>query len=270
MDPQERVAFLAGSPNRVRLLRELRERPGRGAELARRCSLPRSTVHRCLDGLAARGWVEKESGTHRLTTPGELVLSAYEELTETIRVSAEHGKVLTQLGDVGRTLPIGAISEATVIEATSENPYATIEHSIETFQSEAFDRMRTIVPITSRLLNEAGRPLVKANVDIEMVIDDEVLETARESYPEAHQLGLDSENFTPYIHPETLTFGLTILDAERVLVGAYDGKGNPRACLDGSNDVLIEWASETYERYREESSRIDAASGTVDGTAVSE
>jgi hypothetical protein len=34
--------------------------------------------------------------------------------------------------------------------------------------------------------------------------------------------------------------------------------------------VLIEWASETYERYREESSRIDAASGTVGGTAVSE
>jgi predicted transcriptional regulator len=267
MDPQERIAFLAGSPNRVRLLRELRERPGRGAELARRCSLPRSTVHRCLDGLATHGWVEKGNGRHRLTAPGELVLSAYEDLAETIAVSATHGETLTQLDDVGRTLPTEAIAEASVIEATPENPYATIEHYLEAFESGSFDRMRGIVPISVRLLNDAGRPLLEANVDIEIVIDEGVLETARESHPDAHQLGLDSETFALYVHPEALTFGLAILDAERALLGAYDEQGNPRACLDGTNDALIEWANETYECYRQEAAPIEARPETTDSSA---
>ncbi|PSP72186.1 transcriptional regulator [Halobacteriales archaeon QS_3_64_16] len=258
MDPQEDIAFLAGSPNRVYLLRELRERPGRGAELARRCSLPRSTVHRCLDGLATRGWVEKSNGQHRLTAPGELVLSAYEDLAETIAVSTTHREMLTQLGDIGRTLPTEAIAEASVIEATPENPYATIEHYVDVLKSGSFDRMRGIVPISARLLNDAGRPLLEANVGIEIVIDEGVLETARESHPDAHQFGLDSETLALYVHPQTLSFGLAILDAERALVGAYDEQGNPRACLDGTNDALIEWANEAYECHRQEAAPIEA------------
>ena len=261
MDSHEHVAFLAGSSNRVRVLKELRERPGRGAELARRCSLPRSTIHRCLDGLTTRGWAEKGEGSYRLTTPGELVLSAYEDLTETVRVSADHETLLTHLGEVGRTLPIEAMTSATVIEATPENPYATMEHSVDVFRSASFDRMRGIVPITSRSFNEAGRPLVEANVDIEVVIDERVLEAARESHAEAHQFGRDSDNFDLFVRPEALSFGLAILDDDRALVGAYDEDGNPRACLDGNDDVLIEWAIDTYERCRTAARRIEPAAG---------
>lgn len=262
MDAQERVAFLAGSGNRVRVLRELREEPGRGAELARRCSLPRSTVHRCLDGCTTHGWATKHEGTYRLTTPGDLVLSAYEDLTRTVEVTTEHEGVLTQLGAVGRTLPIEGIARATAVEATPENPYAAMEHYVDAFGSASFDRMRGIVPITSRLFNEAGRPLVEANVELEMVIDEGVLDTARESYPEAHERGLDSDDFALYVHPEPLSFGLAILDNDRVLVGAYDEQGNPRACLDGTDDALIEWAVDTYERFREESQSVERIAET--------
>jgi predicted transcriptional regulator len=261
MKVHERVAFLAGSDNRVRLLRELRDRPGRGAELARRCSLPRSTVHRCLDGLTARGWTEKAAGNYRLTTAGSLVLSAYEELTGTIETAVEHGSFLEHIGTVGESLPIEAIREATVIEATPENPYATMEHSVDVFESASFDWMRGIVPITARSFNEAGRPLVEADIDMEIVIDERVLETARETYAEAHQLGLDSDNFVQYVHPEPLSFGLAILDEDRVLVGAYDEHGNPRACLDGTDDALIEWAEDTYEEYRAAARRLGQVVG---------
>lgn len=257
MDTQEHVAFLASSGNRVQVLRELREESGRGAELARRCSLPRSTVHRCLDGLTTRGWAGKHEGTYRLTTPGSLVLSAYEDLTRTIAVTAEYERVLTQLGTVGRTLPIEGIARATAIEATPENPYATMEHYVDAFASASFERLRGIVPITNRLFNEAGEPLVEANVELEMIIDEGVLETLREDYPEAHERGVDSENFSLYVHPQSLSFGLAIFDDDRALVGAYDEQGNPRACLDGTDDALVEWAVDTYERFRAEARAVE-------------
>lgn len=262
MSAHEHAAFLVGSANRVRVLRELREESGRGAELARRCSLPRSTVHRCLDGFTTRGWTTRREGTYRLTTPGALVLSAYEDFLETIAITAEHGRALGRFGAVGWTLPIEGIANATVVESTAENPYATMEHFVDAFETGSFDRMRGIAPITGRPFNEAGRPLVEGDVEVEMIIDEGVLETARETYPEAHELGLDSDNFALYVHPETLSFGLAILDDDRVLIGAYDDGGNPRACLDGTDDGLVRWGKETYQRFRAAARRIGPVAET--------
>lgn len=253
----DHAAFLAGSVNRIRVLRELRERPGRGAELAKRCSLPRSTIHRCLDGVTTRGWARKADGNYRLTTSGALVLGAYEDLVETIEVTGEHEGVLRHLGRVARTLPVGALSEATVIEATPESPHATMEHYERVYADVSPDRFRGMVPIVSHVFNEINRPLVERGVEMEVVIDGSVLETARETHPEAHELGIESRNFTIYVHPESVSFGLAIFDDDRVLVGAYDDQGNPRACLDGTGDTLVEWATGTYERYRREAKRID-------------
>jgi predicted transcriptional regulator len=262
----EHAAFLAGSSNRVRVLRALRERPGRGAELAERCSLPRSTVHRCLDGFTTRGWARKSGGDHRLTAAGALVLGAYEDLIGTVSITGDYEEFLRHLGEVARTLPVGTLPESTVVEATPENPHATVEHYEQVFAAVAPKRMRGIVPIVSHVFNEASRPLVEGGVEMGVVIDEAVLDTAREAYPAAHELGVESENFTIYVHPEAVSFGLAVFDDERVLVGAYDDAGNPRACLDGTDDALVDWAIGTYERYRREARRLGA--GTEAETVV--
>lgn len=257
-DTHDHAAFLAGSANRVRVLRELRERPGRGSELAERCSLPRSTVHRCLDGAATRGWVRKADGDYRLTASGALVLNAYDDLVGTIAVTDEHEGFLRHLGPVARTMPVGALANASVVEATPESPHATMEHVERVYREGVPERFRGVVPIVSHVFNEVNRPLVERGVEMEVVIDGSVLETARETHPNAHELGVESDNFTIYVHPGSVSFGLAIFDDDRVLVGAYDGRGNLRANLDGTDDALVEWAVGTYERYRREAVRIEA------------
>lgn len=255
MDAHDHVAFLAGSRNRVRVLRALRERPGRGAELARRCSLSRSTVHRSLEGLLDRGWARRNDGRYRITAAGGFVLDAYDAFTGTIEAVEDRKRFLDCLDGAAETLPAEALSTATLIEATPENPHAPIEHYADVLEEVSPDRVRAMTPIVSSVFNDLNRPLVEAGVRMELVIDESVLEASRRSYPEALALALRSDNFELYVRSDPIRFGLALFDDDRALVDAYGQAGNPRARLDGTGDALLDWTADTYERFRSEAGR---------------
>jgi predicted transcriptional regulator len=262
MESREHVAFLVGSENRVRILETLRERPCRQCELVRVCGLSRSTVHRALDGLAAREWIRNEGGEYRLTAGGQFVLERYEALETSIERVNEWGPFLNRLGDVAATLPPAALDDATMVTTTPENPHGPVSHTADALASSRAETFYGISPIVSPLINEAARKLIETGAEMELLIDDSVLDTSRAAYPAALEDAYTLENFALYLYPGDLTFGLTILD-ERVLVSTHDEQGVLRECLDGTNEALAAWARDTYEEYRAAAERVDAGADTV-------
>lgn len=258
MGSREHVTFLAGSENRVRILGALRERPRRQCELVRVCGLSRSTVHRALDGLLTREWIRNEGGEYRLTAGGQLILDRYAALETAIERVDEWGPFLNRLGDIAATLPPAALDDATMVTTSPENPHAVIGHVADTFATSASETFRGITPVVSPLLNEAAGELLAAGVEMELLIDESVLATSRSDYSDALEDGYAAENFTLYLSPDDLTFGLTILD-ERVLVTTHDEQGVLRECLDGTNEALTAWARDIYEERQAAAKRVSAA-----------
>ncbi len=256
MESWEHVSFLAGSENRVRVLKALRERPRRQCELVDTCGLSRSTVHRALDGLEERGWVCSEDGKYRLTVGGRLVLDQYEALETAIERVNEWGSFLQRLGAVGATLPPAALDDARLVTNTPENPHATMSHTTDVLAAADTETFRGISPVVSPVLNEAAREPLTAGMAMELIIDESVLETSRTAYPGAFEAANDFENFELYLSPDELTFGLTLLDG-RALVCAHDEQGTLRECLDGTNEALVRWANDIYEDHRAAAERID-------------
>ncbi|HET7325128.1 MAG TPA: MarR family transcriptional regulator [Halococcus sp.] len=257
MGSREHVAFLAGSANRVRVLETLCEHPCRQCELIRECGLSRSTVHRTLDGLAARDWVRNDGGRYRLTAGGRFVLERYEALEASIERVDEWGPFLTRLDDIAATLPPAALDDAAMVANTPETPHAAISHLANALTESDAERFYGISPIVSPVLNEGARELAETGATMELLIDESVLDASRTAHPAALEDAYTLSNFTLYLYPDDLTFGLTILD-DRVLVGAYDEQGVLRECLDGTNEALTAWANDIYEEYRERAARADS------------
>ena len=249
MGPREHVAFLAGSANRVRILETLRDQPHRQCELTEACDLSRSTVHRTLDGLEGRGWVEQIAGGYRLTVGGDLVLSQYAALESAIERVDEWGAFLNRLGDLGDTIPLAALSEATLVASAPEDPHAATAHFADGLATTTTEEFYAISGIVSPRFNEAARELVATDTEMEMIIDGSVFETSSTDYEAALDDAYSLDNFTLYLYPDDLAFGLAIFD-ERVLISTHDERGVLRECLDSTDDTLRTWACGVYDDHR--------------------
>jgi predicted transcriptional regulator len=258
MGSWEHVSFLAGSENRVRILEALHDRPRRQCELVDACGLSRSTVHRALDGLEEREWVYSEDGAYRLTVGGRLVLDQFDALRTAIERVEEWGAFLQRLGGVGATLPAAALDDAQLVTNSPENPHATMSHTTDVLAAADTETFRGISPLVSPVVNEAARESLTAGVRMELLIDESVLDASRTAYPDAFEDAHEFENFELYLSPDELTFGLMLLD-DRALVCAHDEQGTLRECLDGTNEALVRWASDTYEDHRAAAERVDTA-----------
>lgn len=256
MGPREHVAFLAGSPNRVRILETLREQPHRQCELTEACDLSRSTVHRALDGLTDRDWVEQSDGTYRLTAGGDLVLGHYGALESAIDRIDEWGAFLNRLGDLADTLPLATLPAATLTTSTPENPHGAAAHFADGLASPTVAEFYGITPVVSPRFNEAAEELVAADTEMELIIDESVLDTSSVEYDDELDDAYSCDSFTLYLHPDDIEIGLAILD-ERVLIGTHDDRGVLRECLDSTDETLRTWAHDVYEDHRTAAQRAE-------------
>lgn len=261
MDIHEQIKYLASSTNRVRLLETLRDHPSRPSALVDRCSVARSTIHRNLNELGDLGWVRRENGHYRTTDTGALVLKKYDELYQTIeRVDkAEPFRICFEREDV--EFPLEGLDTATVREGTAENPHAALHYYTESIP-DSIERFRGISPVVSPMFNNAYRDRLPAATHSELIIDEGVLATSQDAYPDAFEYSLSLDSLEIYVHPTSLTFGLAIFDGERTFVSAYDEQSRLRAVLDSSDDDLLEWATDVYETCREGTTSLETVLST--------
>jgi predicted transcriptional regulator len=258
MTAREDVAFLVGSECRVETLRVLDGESLRPSRLAERVSCARETAQRNLAGFVDRDWVEKSEGTYRLTAAGRMVLEQYESLESTVESAQKLRVLLANVGDAADAVDPELLARQTVTTASPENPHAPIDRWLD-IVAGGVDSYYGVAPIVSRVFNEAAADAIGEDTEMELVIDESVLETSREEFQEALQRAFELDQFTLWVAPRELDYGLAVSDGH-VWLAAYDDLGNVVASVDGDEDRFVEWATDSYRSLRAQSDRADPQS----------
>lgn len=257
MSAREDVSFLVGSETRVAILRAIVAAPRRPTELANECSCARETAQRTLSGFLDRGWAEKADGRYRSTPAGDIVLDEYDNLETAVMHAARFGEFFTHVDDDAAP-PSSVLDDLTVTESTAENPHAPIDRYLTVLETDPVDQFWGITPIASRVFNEAAEEAIGPDTAVELILDRTVLRTSRAEFRDATRTAAELDEFSLYVAPEPVDFGLAVLD-DRASVGAYDVHGNLVATVDGTTGAFVEWAGDLFRTYRERADMLDAS-----------
>lgn len=232
---REAVAFLSGSPDRLALLEYLAGKPAAPRDVADELDVSTRSAQRNLSELADRGWAVKRDGRYRLTTTGHLVRETYADCLDRMDALEAFGTLYEHLpGPVDAPDP-ALIAGATYVTADADHPQA---------------------PILSRIFHEPHARQVQRGATTDVVLPTDRVEAAREQNPLEFEAVLTVPSFTLYRTDRPVEFGLTVTD-DRTFVLAYDEEGHLRACVDGSDPSLREWAVDRFEAYRREASEVE-------------
>jgi predicted transcriptional regulator len=256
MPPREPARFLADSPDRAVLLFHLRETPGSPSAVADSLSMSHRSVQRNLSRLAERGWIQKSDGAYHLTTTGALIAKEHATYLDALSRIEEYDAFFEYLPDSEHSPDPRWLQDATLVAATPEDPQAPVNHYVKSVRSFETETIRMLSPVLSRLFHDAHAKLAFRGVHTDLVLSAAMIERARELNPTEFDLIVGLSIVDLYRHSDPIAVGLTLSD-QRVLIGAYDERGQMQACIESSNNVLLEWAAELYDRYQKRSERVE-------------
>lgn len=260
----EVIWFMTASPNRPEILRQLSVEPGRKADIvAAEDSPSESTVGRILGESAAYGLIVRDDdGRYALTENGIDVLNEFDTLVLTAEQAIEKAPFLRRFGSLSTELPLAALTNSELVQASQDNAHAVLSKSVELadINGEGVDRLHSIVPIFSPVMYDAFDGLIDRNTRIRMILD---LDTYRELRRPANLHYLVRAVIPPTmeirVYPEPLTFGVATYD-ESAMIASYIKPHEHEAGLAGDDPSLVNWVDSTIQNYWEQS---DPPSGRV-------
>lgn len=259
MNPEDDINYIVNSGGQIAVLRTLRDHPTPlpKHKLRSKTDVSRSTVSRATDNLSDRNWIEEvRRKRFTITTVGESVLERFDAFRDTIGGAQAKTRLINQLGKHVEPPSIDVFSEAEAeIYPTTDPMRGWNRANAEVSQQidAGLDVYRGMNPIVSMKGNEIGRKLLDAANEAELIIDKEVLDTAKVSYTDELDEGLTADNFEIYISSEKIPITLAMYNEERIELSVHDEQGHPIGGIRGTNGDLACWAQDLYEHYREQS-----------------
>jgi predicted transcriptional regulator len=251
-DAVDDVAFLARSPTRVRILRELdASRRLDRATLGDRLDVARTTLTRNLDPLADRGWIEAGDATvYTITLAGEAVLTDFERLSETVAVTEAFAPFLRAVPRSTFDLHPRHLAGADLVVASPSDPYAPVNRHVEAVADA--DRYRALLPAVGLSAMESAMDGLAEGASQELVVEASVAETLRSKPAYARRLADAPENgeLRLFVTEETVPFFVGIYPTG-VQIGVADENGKPQALVESDADAVRSWAEQTYATYRD-------------------
>lgn len=256
MSPDDAARFLAGSPERRRLLQRLSRGAASPAELAGDLDLSRRSVQRHLSAFVERGWAETSGGTYHPTVTGELVVAEHRTYLDALERLDDFAPFFRHLPDREHAPEPRWLADATLATATPENPQAPVRYYVDSVRAFDADRVRMLSPVLSRLFHDAHAELAFEGVHTDLVLSSSLVERARELNPVEFRVVASVGVLDLYRYPGDVAVGLTLGD-DRLLMGAYDEEGTFQACVESTNPEFLAWAGRLFDRYRERATPVD-------------
>lgn len=253
----EDVQFLARSEHRVAMLDALAEGAMRREDLQDASGASGPTVGRILGDFEERGWVERDGHEYGLTRPGAFVAERF--LALLAELDAER-----RLRDVWRWLPgeldgfsLDLVADATVTVVEPGDPYGPANRCSdlygETSAVRGFDAAVTAPHHFERLYER-----IVGGMRAEFVFPPSVSEKIAETYPGMAVDVVQSGNLDLWLLDGLPLYRVTVFD-DRVGIGGYDpDTGVLHVYVDTAAPEAREWATATFEAYREEARRLTA------------
>lgn len=258
MKPEDDIEYIVNSGRQFDILQALydREKPARKRELKSETGASESTIDRAIRNSTKKNWAEEKSrGQYVITSAGEGIVESHDNFYETIAETQAKTKLLNNLGENISTPSIEVLNEADTVEYPAKDPFKGWNRAFEEVSrqvEEGLESYRGMNPIVSTAGNEIGREILSEADEAELIIDEGVLEMSEANYSDAMEEGLTAENLTIYVTPENVAITMAIYDEERIEVSIHDEDGHPVAGIRGSDEELIRWATEAYEKYRQQ------------------
>lgn len=252
------VAFLARSENRVSVLRELTASPHDRYSLQEQTGVGRVTLGRVLSDFQERGWICSVNGRYETTPVGGMVAASFADLLETM-ASAEKLSPIATLLPEEMSFDLRRLADATVHVPSATDPFATLRPAVEQLERAHHVRLLTNAT-TPETLEVLRRRTTSGELKLEAIADDELLEVLVEA-PETSDMleGMITESSASiWRSGDPVPFIIAIHDDSLVHIGIADETGGKRALVESVDDVVLEWANDFYDDYRQRAKQIDA------------
>jgi len=201
------------------------------------------------------GWATKTDGRYELTTTGGTVVEEHTTYLEVLDRIDAFSPLFRHPPDSDHTPELRWLQDATLRSATEQHPQAPVEFYIERVRAFDGDRVRMIAPVLSRLFHRAHADLAFDGVRARSLGVDDRRSTRTE--PDGVRRRHQRRRPHGVRVPDDIEFGLTLGD-DRLLIGAYDGDGQLRACIESTDPDCYQWAERLFDRYVEQSTTIDS------------
>lgn len=255
-DPLGIVVFLAGSPNRVRVLEALADEPRTGPELREATGVNRATLGRVLRECEARGWVERDRGRYTVTPECRHLLAAFSSMIDTVAAVDRLGELVRwfPFEDVG--FELGALRDANVVRPDRADAIRPVTHSVSLV--EWAEEIRVIASQHALPALEAFHEGVEAGrLRLDLLGSDEVMASIRGSDPDADvaRALVASDRARLYRAGSLPPYNLADNDGT-IVFALGDERGAPQGLVTSTHPAVREWFDERFEAVRAEATEL--------------
>lgn len=257
----ETVAYLARSPNRVRILEALAADPATRRALTEATGASRTTLDRIVNEFEDRGWAERDPDGRYVATPtGSALVDALDPALDA--VAAIH-----RLGDAVDWLPRGELaiglehfSDAAVRHPDNHDPVETGDYFAELVVDADEITVLTEWAPPERIEKTMHEEVVDGRLDAKFVVTSECVEymledpMRRDRWREMLDSNATSWLYDGDVPCNCFVVGDTVLIKSSGPDAISESYGSP---IESTNDVVRDWALELVDRYREDAMRVD-------------
>jgi predicted transcriptional regulator len=258
--PLDRIAFLARSENRMRVLRTVTAEPRTRHELREELVMSRTTLGRVLNEFEERSLIRSTERGYATTVVADAILEKFVPLLETVEGLETLGEAVEWLPPPARELEFRQFRDAEFTTSTAGNPAEPFDRGLELIR--AADRYRgltsTAIPRYVRVIRDG---LVEGRVDTEGVVEASVIETVRNNPERAAPWYDFAEAGATGVYDGRVPINMHIVD-DRVLIwlGQRHEDGlDVRGLLESTNPAVLSWAESLYDDYWTAAEPLDPA-----------
>lgn len=253
----EDVAFLARSPNRVRVLEELSIGARTRNDLERSTDASRVTLGRILSAFEERGWIVRQNRGYRMTPFGDLVLADFDELRKSVETARRFRGVARHLPADELDFDLRRLADADLVTATAADPLAVAREAARRMRDAADVRILAHA-VTGDVLSNQREAAIERGQRSDVVLSTETYD-AIAGDPEMRAAFADllgSDRFEAHRYDGEIPFTIGIYDGQTVTIAFVDENAFPSAAAFSDDEAILEWADRCVDGYREDAERI--------------
>ena len=253
--PLDAVDWLTRSEHRVEVLDALAEGRRSRSELQELTGVSRVTSNRMLAELEDRDWIRRDSRDYEITPTGRLVIEDFGRLSDTTATGQKLGDIQQYLPTEEFEFDLRRLGESRVTRPTEADTLAPLSRSA-TLMRQATQRFTPLVVNVDRLhTREAGE--IEGVETIEAVLTTDVMETIlADSAMCEDTISAFDRGFDFYLYEGSAPITFTLFD-DTVGFELNDGSGFVPALVESDDPDVLEWAENTYDRYKRQSTPLD-------------
>lgn len=246
-DPLEIASVLSDSPHRISILQYVDDEPVGVADVRSSLEIPRATAKHNLKRLEEAGLVESVGSRYTITAFGRAVRTHFTSCLDAIAVSRTLRPFLAVVPPSAFECDPTLFEGSEVTSITPANPHAPVERLLGIVEGASY--LRVVTPVLlPQLIDALHDGLVNDDLRVDLVATAEVLELLRSEWPTAYAEAVESERLVASVYPETVPFGLYLLEDAVALIG-HDEENIPRCVVENDAPAAVEWASDLFREY---------------------